>query len=138
MSLFSLRSPGVPILLASVLLVSFSTRQAGAQQQVGNYASYAASGRGIVVTGATGETIRITPYGDYIVRVQVAKNGESFYADTRYEMVASHDWPGALDLVDSASALVASTMARRPVHSLPLKPVSRPMDCGRSFSSSQR
>jgi alpha-D-xyloside xylohydrolase len=82
-----------------------------AQTQVGNYASHATSGRSVVVTGATGESLRITPYGDYIVRVQVAKKGEAFYADDRYEMVASHDWKGTLAASDGDAALTLATGA---------------------------
>ena len=64
-----------PVIVAVVLLGSLLTRRCLAQTQVGNYASRAVAGRSVVVTGATGESIRITPYGDYIVRIQVAKNG---------------------------------------------------------------
>ena len=77
------------VMTAAVLFVSLLASRSFAQTQVGNYASHATSGRSVVITGATGESIRITPYGDYIVRVQVAKKGESFYADDRYEIVAS-------------------------------------------------
>src|SRR5262249_50553927 len=86
-------------------------RRALAQSQVGNYASRAVAGRSVVVTGATGEKIRITPYGDYIVRVQFAKNGESFYADDRYEIVASHDWPGTLTVAETSSSLTLTAAA---------------------------
>ena len=41
----------------------------------------------------------------------MAKSGESFYADNRYEMVASHNWPGALTVVDATSSLTLTTTA---------------------------
>src|ERR1041385_8479384 len=100
-----------PVVVAVVLLGSPLARGALAQQQVGNYASRAVAGRSVVITGATGESIRITPYGDYIVRIQVAKKSEAFYADDRYEIVASHDWPGALTVVESSSSLTLTTTA---------------------------
>src|SRR5215831_13314503 len=100
-----------PVVMAVVLLGSLLARGALAQQQVGNYASRAVAGRSVVVTGASGEKLRITPYGDYIVRIQVAKNGESFYADDRYHMVESHDWTGALTVVESTSSLTLTTAA---------------------------
>ena len=78
-----------PIAMGVVLFVSLSASQSIAQ--VGNYASHTAADRSVVITGATGEAIRVTPYGDYIVRIQVAKKGESFYADDRYEIVERHD-----------------------------------------------
>jgi alpha-D-xyloside xylohydrolase len=110
--------------MAVVALVSLATSQANAQTQVGNYASHTASSRSVVVTGATGESIRITPYGDYIVRVQVAKKGEDFYADDRYEIVERHDWDGKLDvnvgdtsltLVTQASDGVSISLAKQPM-----------------------
>jgi alpha-glucosidase (family GH31 glycosyl hydrolase) len=94
-----------------ILSLVLSTRPTLAQTQVGNYASHTTSGRSVVITGSTGESIRITPYGDYMVRVQVAKKGEAFYADDRYEMVASHDWSGTLGAADDDSALTLATEA---------------------------
>jgi MYXO-CTERM domain-containing protein len=97
--------------MAPALFVSLLTNPSLAQTQVGNYASHAASGRSVVVKGASGESLRITPYGDYMVRVQAAKNGESFYADDRYEIVESHDWDGELAVVDGDASLGLSTAA---------------------------
>jgi len=101
----------VGISLSLAFFASLSTSRSFAQTQVGNYASHAASGKSVVITGATGETIRVTPYGDYIVRVQVAKKGETFYADDRYEIVERHDFTGALTAEDTAAALNLSTAA---------------------------
>jgi alpha-glucosidase (family GH31 glycosyl hydrolase) len=101
----------VPLAISMAGLASLVAASATAQTQVGNYASHATSGRSVVVTGATGESLRITPYGDYIVRVQVAKKGESFYADDRYEIVERHDWEGKLDVVAGDASLTLSTQA---------------------------
>src|ERR1051325_5863639 len=71
------RAKGLPLrvvralVLAGILIGLLPPARALAQTQVGNYASRAVAGRSVVVTGATGESIRVTPYGDYIVRVQV-------------------------------------------------------------------
>ncbi|MBN2196938.1 MAG: DUF5110 domain-containing protein [Polyangiaceae bacterium] len=80
-------------------------------QQLGDYSSHAAASRSVVITGTGGERIRITPYGDYIARVQVVRSGEDFYPDDRYEMVESHDWDGTLEITDGASALELATGA---------------------------
>ncbi len=100
-----------PLAMAPALLIFLVSGHCFAQQQVGNYASYAPSGRSVVITGASGERIRITPYGDHIARVQAVKNGEDFYADDRYDMVESHDWDGTLDVTEDASSLDLSTGA---------------------------
>jgi hypothetical protein len=93
--------------MAPLLLVI--TYQVSAQ--VGNYSSLAASDRSIVINGASGEKLRITPYGDYMVRIQTVRNNEDFYADNRYEMVEKHDWDGKLAVDSNASSLTVSTSA---------------------------
>ncbi len=76
--------------------------------QTGNYVSHSQSGRSVIVK-CSSASIRITPYGDYIVRVQFAGNNEEFYPDNRYEMVESHNWEGKLDVLDETSSLTLST-----------------------------
>ncbi|MEM8816084.1 MAG: TIM-barrel domain-containing protein [Pseudomonadota bacterium] len=39
-------------------------------------------------------TLRVSWYGDTIVRLQTARDGEPYLPDTHYEMVETHDWPG--------------------------------------------
>lgn len=51
-------------------------------------------GRSAVLTTMTGQRLRITPYGECIVRVQTVRAHEEFFTDDRYEMVESHAWPG--------------------------------------------
>jgi alpha-D-xyloside xylohydrolase len=99
----------LPFVITLVVLVLALARPAAAQ--ISNYVSHAVSGRSVVVTGASGESLRITPYGDYIVRVQVAKKGESFYADDRYEIVERHDWDGKLNVVTGDTSLTFATEA---------------------------
>jgi alpha-D-xyloside xylohydrolase len=77
--------------------------------QIGDYASHTKSGKSIVITGGSGEKLRITPYGDYMVRVQAVRSNENFYPDTQYELVERHDWGGELAVEDNASALVITT-----------------------------
>jgi alpha-D-xyloside xylohydrolase len=100
-------APGLALVVFAVGL----SNPCFAQQQVGDYASHASADRSLIITGVSGERIRITPYGDYMVRVQAAPPGEEFYPDDRYEMVESHDWDGALDVAESDSALDVSTAA---------------------------
>ena len=68
-------------------------------------------GRSIIFTTETGQIVRLTPYGDYIVRVQSVRNGEDFYADDRYEMVESHRWDGAFQLNDRNNFVELETHA---------------------------
>ncbi|MFJ9054742.1 TIM-barrel domain-containing protein [Streptomyces sp. NPDC102409] len=57
------------------------------REQLGDYASHTTEGRSITVTSVTGQRLRLTPYGDQMVRVRAARAGEDFFSDTRYEMV---------------------------------------------------
>lgn len=54
-------------------------------------------------SSSSGETLRITPYGDAIVRIQRVRSGEDFFADNRYEMVEKHQWPGSFSLQETKS-----------------------------------
>jgi alpha-D-xyloside xylohydrolase len=96
---------GVIILLILSLFIVVSQSFA----QVGNYSTHATQGRGVLFTTTSDASIRITPYGDYIIRVQAVKKSEPFYPDSQYEMVARHDWDGKLTIVDSDSSVNMST-----------------------------
>ncbi len=50
-----------------------------------------------------GEVLRITPYGEAMVRVQSVRKGEAFFSDDRYEMVESHDWPKHVSVRDEGA-----------------------------------
>lgn len=94
---------------APILHMVLLTSIAGAQ--TGNYASAVESGRSIVVTTSTGANLRLTPYGDYMIRVQTARKGEALYADDRYEMVERHDWDGKLTVDSSEASIIVATSA---------------------------
>lgn len=53
-----------------------------------------------IFTAADGRKLRLTPYGDAIIRAQSIRAGESFFSDDRYEMVETHQWPRALVVRD--------------------------------------
>jgi alpha-glucosidase (family GH31 glycosyl hydrolase) len=95
--------------LAAISLMAFLLT-AQVFGQIGNYSSHAVSGRSEVITASSGK-LRITPYGDYIVRIQAIRSSENFYTDDRYELVESHDWDGELAVSDDASTLNLSTGA---------------------------
>jgi alpha-D-xyloside xylohydrolase len=60
----------------------------------GGVATYATTGRSVIVTTTDGGRLRLTPYGDFMIRVQAAGANEEFFPDSRYEMVESHTWEG--------------------------------------------
>jgi len=92
-----------------VLFILLLTGQAAAQ--TGNYSSLAVTGRSVVITTSTGANVRLTPYGDYMVRVQTTRKDEALYADDRYEIVARHDWDGALTVDSSGTSVTVATAA---------------------------
>ncbi len=57
-------------------------------------AGYIVTGRSVIVTSANGTRLRVTPYGSFATRLQLARAGEDFFADDRYEMVESHQHGG--------------------------------------------
>ncbi|MEU8789674.1 TIM-barrel domain-containing protein [Streptomyces sp. NPDC048643] len=61
---------------------------AAEREQLTDYAKHTTdNGRSVTVTSATGQRLRLTAYGDHMVRVRATRAGEDFLADTRYEMV---------------------------------------------------
>jgi alpha-D-xyloside xylohydrolase len=77
--------------------------------QIGNLATFTDSGKSILLMSENEEKIRITPYGESIVRIQTVRKNEDFYPDDHYEMVASHDWNGKLIVDSNSSSLTLST-----------------------------
>lgn len=52
----------------------------------------------ILFTGANSKQLKVSAYGDEILRLQSANAGTDFYADDHYEMVESHNWRTPLTL----------------------------------------
>jgi alpha-glucosidase (family GH31 glycosyl hydrolase) len=91
-------------LVLSVCLLGVAIRtDIFAAETLADDAGHHAEGRSIVFTTSAGQRLRITPYGDYIVRIQAVRQGEDFFPDDRYEMVESHAWGGALQLSEHES-----------------------------------
>jgi Domain of unknown function (DUF4968) len=80
-----------------------------AAEKLTNYESYNRDGRSITFTTSTGQRLRITPYGNYIIRVQVVRRDEMFFPDDHYEMVETHNWPGVLRIVERESSFQITT-----------------------------
>jgi alpha-glucosidase (family GH31 glycosyl hydrolase) len=83
-------------------------------ERLSNYASHVTDARSVTVTSTMGQRLRITAYGNQIARVHAIRSGETFFADTRYEMVvpANHTgMGGTLSVTDSGTALTIDTGA---------------------------
>jgi alpha-D-xyloside xylohydrolase len=76
---------------------------------LGAYASRTSIGRSVVLKTDAGQSVRFTPYGESIVRVQVVEENETFAADDLYEMVQSHAWSGAFQIAEDNASLRLST-----------------------------
>ncbi len=95
------------IVLFSFLFFLLSIVQA--KELLGKYSSYQRDGRGFVISTLEGQRMRITPYGDMIIRFQSIRANEEFFADDRYEMVESHQWPGELSVREDSSTIFLVT-----------------------------
>lgn len=86
------------------------------------YASHQCSGRTCTFESATGQELRLTAYGDHMIRVQAVTAGQAYYPDDRYPMVKSHAMGGALTANDQgASVKVASAGMTVQVEKNPLR-----------------
>ncbi|MBM2618663.1 DUF5110 domain-containing protein [Actinoplanes sp. LDG1-06] len=85
-----------------------------ADETLAAYRSHITDGRSLTVTSATGQQLRVTAYGNHIVRVRAVRSGETFFADNRYEMVnpAAHaGMGGTLSVTDDGDRLTLTTGA---------------------------
>ncbi|MCX5214725.1 DUF5110 domain-containing protein [Kitasatospora sp. NBC_00240] len=99
-----------------------------AQEKLGDYAGHTTDSRSVTVTSTSGQQLRITAYGDQILRVHATRAGEAFFADTRYEMVvpANHtSMGGTLTVTTTSDTVEAHTAAadglRVVLHKKPLR-----------------
>ncbi|MEO0367046.1 MAG: TIM-barrel domain-containing protein [Pseudomonadota bacterium] len=51
-------------------------------------------------------TLRILWFGDAMVRLQTAHDGEAFLPDSYYEMIESHDWTSSVDVATNSDTVV--------------------------------
>ncbi len=98
------------LLKICVLGAAFRLEVVGAETFT-NYSRHHEEGRSFVFTSSSGQRLRVTPYGDFIVRVQSVRKDEEFFPDDHYEMVESHDWDGSLRLYDNKSFFILQTRA---------------------------
>ncbi|MFD5826760.1 TIM-barrel domain-containing protein [Lentzea sp. NPDC060358] len=87
---------------------------APADETLAGYSGHTTDGRSVTVTSTAGQQVRITAYGDHVVRYRAIRGGEHFFADDRYEMVdpASHaSMGGSLRVVDGGDRLTITTPA---------------------------
>ncbi|MCG9793689.1 glycoside hydrolase family 31 protein [Flavobacterium algicola] len=81
-------------------------------KELGVYKKHYKEGKSLIVESAQGDKLRFTPYGDYMLRVQVVEKGQNFTPDDRYEMVISHDWTGDFTLNEKSDILELASAAR--------------------------
>lgn len=62
-----------------------------------------------IITGKSGNKLRITPYGEQMARIQAVRPGEAFFPDNHYEMVVHHDWPKNFELLSNPKSYIFKT-----------------------------
>lgn len=73
----------------------------------------ASADRSVLIKGADGRELRITPYGEHVIRLQTRRANEEHLPDTAYEMVASHRHGGALRVTRDAATVSLHNAAVR-------------------------
>jgi alpha-D-xyloside xylohydrolase len=68
-----------------------------------------------VITSAT-HKIRLTPYGNAMIRLQSARITEDFFSDKHYEMVVSHQWPRKMTVTEHLSYWLFSLQDSTNIH----------------------
>ncbi len=80
-----------------------------AAESLTTYARHRFDGQSVIFTTSSGQRLRITPYGNSIVRVQAVRKGEDVYSDDHYEMIESHHWDGFFTMADHGSFFILDT-----------------------------
>ena len=108
-------APISSVALIISLLSTLLRLEAAIPETLTSYSSHHSEGRSIVFISSSGQRIRLTPYGDYIVRIQSVRKDEEFFPDDRYEMVESHDWDGNLQVTDHDTFFILQSRAENGV-----------------------
>jgi alpha-glucosidase (family GH31 glycosyl hydrolase) len=109
-----LKAAGMTVGAAAGASVRTLPADAAGPETLTNYGSHSSDGRTMTVTSTTGQHLKITAYGNYIVRVHSIRSGETFFPDNRYEMVepASHaGMGGTLSIVDNGASFTITSAA---------------------------
>ncbi len=77
--------------------------------------TYTMKDRSLIFTNTNGERLRLTPYGNNMIRVQTVRKEEDFFADDRYEMVETHQWPRKLAITQDKKDFKITADAREGV-----------------------
>ena len=105
LSLFNYKNK---IVLISISII-FGCAMTFAQEYLTDFSSLRHEGRSLILSTKTGQKLRVTPYGNEIIRIQFARNGEDFFPNNYYEMVESHDWNGKLKISESENYFILNT-----------------------------
>ena len=93
------------------LLTTLAGTSGAGKETMGSYAHHHFDGRSIVFSTSSGQRLRVTPYGDQIVRIQAVRPKEEFFPDDHYEMVESHQWDGSFRPSDRGTFFLLETRA---------------------------
>lgn len=77
----------------------------------GAYAGHHRVERSVVVESVSGARLRLTPYGEHMLRVQAVPRGAEFLPDEHLPMIERHDLGGELVVTDEPAALHIATHA---------------------------
>ncbi|HEY0827826.1 MAG TPA: TIM-barrel domain-containing protein, partial [Bacilli bacterium] len=103
------------ITLCIVALIIWSIgATAASAETLSNYSSHTSDSGNMTVTSSTGQQLKISAYGNYMIRIHMVRSGESFFSNTRYEMVepVNHSgMGGSLNIVDNGASFTITTAA---------------------------
>ena len=97
------------VLFGIAAFLGASHDAAAADGALTDYASHSCSGRTCTFASASGQSLRLTAYGEHMIRVQVLTAGQAPFADDRYPFVKSHALGGTLSATDQGSSIKVST-----------------------------
>ncbi len=95
------------IFSATLTIIVFFSSAVYSQNQPLPQIKYFRDGKSFIFRNGY-KQIRLTPYGNNIIRVQTIRSTEQFFSDDRNEMVVTHQWPGELNLTENKNSFQLS------------------------------
>lgn len=65
-----------------------------------------ATDKAFVISHEDGRRLKVSPYGNEMIRLQSVQNGQDFYSNNHYQMVEKHDWQHDVKMTQTQSAFV--------------------------------
>lgn len=91
------------------LYIAFTANIIFASDPADSLSHFIRDGKSVIIFTAKGLKYRVSPYGNWMIRIHSAKQNEPFLPDDHYEMVEKHNWNGEFQIEETNEQLVLTS-----------------------------